>query len=167
MNYHNIQTDDMLNGEGLRVTLFVSGCENYCVNCQNKQTWEFGSGIEFDGKALKEILDKLQPEYITGFTISGGDPLHKNNINEVMKICGLVRENFGRTKDIWIYTGYKFEDIKDKIYPQFVDVIVDGKFDEEKSDISYPYAGSTNQRIINVRASILMDKIILKYVDKK
>lgn len=170
MNYHNIQTDDMLNGTGLRVTLFVSGCENYCEDCQNSQTWDFESGIPFDKNALMEIMDKLSPDYISGLTISGGDPLHNKNINIVNTIINCVKNTYKDKKDIWVYTGYKFEDILKRIQNnkinlslENIDVLVDGKYIPELSDINYHYAGSTNQRVIDVKKTLENNNHIILY----
>lgn len=170
MNYHNIQTDDMLNGAGLRVTLFVSGCENFCEECQNRQTWNFDSGIPFDTNALSEIMDKLSPDYISGLTISGGDPLHENNAKTVDTIIHCVKKVYKNKKDIWVYTGYRFEDILNKIKNneldislENIDVLVDGKYIPDLSDLNYHYAGSTNQRVINIKETLKHDNRIILY----
>lgn len=160
MNYHNITTNDMLNGEGLRSTLWVSGCDHYCVNCHNKETWDSNSGILFDRCAEKELFDSLRPDYISGLTISGGDPLNKNNILEVQRILMMFKLRFPN-KTVWLYTGYRWEDVKLAPLFQHVDVLVDGKFEQDKYDINYPYAGSTNQRVIDVQKSLKENKVIL------
>ena len=105
MNYHNILHDDMRNGDGLRVTLFVSGCEHHCYNCQNPQTWDCNSGIEFDEEAKEEIFEQLNQDYISGITFTGGDPLHSNNLEEVQNLINQIRLLFPK-KTIWLYTGY-------------------------------------------------------------
>ena len=110
MNYHNIIYNDMNNGSGLRVTLFVSGCEHHCIKCQNPQTWNSDGGIAFDKRAFEEIINELSNDYISGITFSGGDPLHKKNIDTVWKICKLITEEFP-SKTIWLYTGFRWEDI--------------------------------------------------------
>lgn len=164
MNYHNIIHDDMRNGTGLRVTLFLSGCNHYCNNCQNPQTWDPNGGIKFDLDAIKEIFDQLQKDYISGITFSGGDPLYEKNYNEVLKLCEKIKIMFP-SKDIWIYTGYSWEYIlgSDKLREilKFTDVIVDGLFIEELSDIKYHWAGSTNQRVIDVKKSIESENVVL------
>ena len=108
MNYHNILHDDMRNGTGLRVTLFLSGCNHYCKNCQNPQTWDCSGGIEFDLAAKEEIFEQLNKDYIHGITFSGGDPLHQNNIKDVKVLCEDIKNNFPN-KNIWLYTGYTWE----------------------------------------------------------
>lgn len=164
MNYHNILHDDMRNGEGLRVVLFVSGCSHYCKNCQNKQTWAEDSGIKFDLAAKEEIFEQLSKDYISGITFSGGDPLYRSNLDEIYSLIIEIKEKFP-TKNIWLYTGYTLEQIfcpevtddlnplRDKIIEtrrkiaDLCDVIVDGEFVEELADVNYHWAGSTNQRV--------------------
>ena len=106
MNYHDIKHDDMNNGPGLRVTLFVSGCDHHCKECQNPETWSTESGIPFDKEAKDEIFEQLDKDYISGITFSGGDPLNKNNRAEVFTLIHQIRNKYGSTKSIWIYTGY-------------------------------------------------------------
>lgn len=146
INYHNITTDDMLNGDGLRTVLWVSGCENFCIGCQNPQTWDVNSGILFDKVAEKELFDNLNHDYISGITFSGGDPLFLANRETVTEIACKIKTQFLQ-KTIWLYTGYLFEEIKDLPIMQYVDVVVDGKFIIEQKDISLPWRGSSNQRV--------------------
>lgn len=172
MNYHMIRTDDMLNGEGLRVVLFVSGCNNQCDECHNPETWNPKSGKEFDENALNEIINEMKKDYISGLTISGGDPLYKDNLKDVYEIIKKVKSECAE-KTIWLYTGFKWEDfdftsllktnnesgkITDAAYRAMIvslcDVLVDGKFIKEFADVNYPWAGSTNQRVINVSESL-------------
>lgn len=169
MNYHNILHDDMRNGEGLRVVLFVSGCSHHCDGCQNPQTWDCQSGIEFDNSAFDEIFDILEKDYISGLTLSGGDPLHENNLEDVLLICATAKK-LHPEKTVWIYTGYRFEDIlDDNIYGnamrryilQYCDVLIDGEFQNELADINYPWAGSTNQRVIDVQKSLTINQVVL------
>lgn len=167
----------MLNGSGLRIVLWVSGCENYCRNCQNKQTWDINSGIPFTNETVKEIWQGLSNDYISGITFSGGDPLHPSNITQVFNLCKDIKTIFA-DKNIWLYTGYQFEDIwipnsKDitfipeniqhyrNMLLEYIDVLVDGKFVPELADINYHWAGSTNQRIIDVQKTLQEQKIIL------
>lgn len=166
MNYHNIKHDDMMNGEGLRVTLFVSGCNHKCKNCHNPETHNPKSGIEFTYDDLDEILYYLSFDYIDGLTLSGGDPLYKSNIKTINMIIDTVKDKLPN-KTIWLYTGYKFEQIlknnnmKDLISK--VDILVDGKYMEEKCDANYPWAGSTNQRVIDVKKSLKSYPEIILY----
>ena len=164
MNYHNIKTDDMLNGDGLRVTCWVSGCSIGCFNCYNPQTWDFHSGIPFTENTMQEILYDLSKPYIKGLTLSGGHPLDPINAPEVLKIVKRVKMVFPN-KDIWIYSGYVWEDIiKDDILKEILkrtDVLVDGAYIDELRDITLSFRGSSNQRIINVQESLNQNKVIL------
>ena len=164
MNYHNIKTDDMLNGDGLRVTCWVSGCSIRCFNCYNPQTWDFNSGIPFTDDTMQEILYDLSKPYIKGFTLSGGHPLDTHNAPKVLEIVKRVKMVFPN-KDIWIYTGYVWEDIiKDDTLKEILkrtDVLVDGAYIDELRDITLPFRGSSNQRIINVQESLNQSKVIL------
>ena len=154
MNYHNIQHDDMLNGDGLRVTLFVSGCEHRCYGCHNPQTHALSSGIPFDDDAKHEIFNELEKDYISGITFSGGDPLHPKNAPEIGNLITEIRSLYP-TKTIWVYTGYKYEDLlNEEKYVNIlreIDVLVDGKFYVTQADVNAPWVGSTNQRVIRLR----------------
>lgn len=147
MKYHNILKDDMRNGDGLRAVLFVSGCNHYCKGCQNPVTWDANDGVDFDSKAQTELFDYVAKDYCAGMTLSGGDPLYPGNRNDITALCYAFRERFGDTKTIWLYTGYKFEEIMSEPVVQLLDVIVDGEFNEELADVHYEWAGSTNQTI--------------------
>lgn len=162
MNYHNITKDDMLNGDGLRVVLWVAGCDHHCVGCQNPITWKPDGGIPFDANAYDEIIDELYKDYVSGITFSGGDPLHPANRFEVMNLCEAIYNRFHRLgKTIWIYTGYLWEDVKDIPGMQFVDVLVDGPFMKELAEENYPWAGSTNQRVVDVKQSLKSGTVVL------
>ncbi len=164
MRYHNITTDDMKNGDGLRTVLWVAGCEHHCKSCHNPITWDPNGGVKFNINTLNELVSKLDKDYISGLTISGGDPLFPSNVSTVLMICQFYKHKF-RNKTLWIYTGYKWEDIiNDKIIfkiLQYTDVLVDGEFIEELADIKYKWAGSINQRVIDVRKSLQEGKVIL------
>ena len=164
MNYHNIKTDDMLNGDGLRVTCWVSGCSIRCFNCYNPQTWDFNSGIPFTDDTMQEILYDLSKPYIKGLTLSGGHPLDTQNAPKVLEIVKRVKMVFPN-KDIWIYTGYVWEDIiKDDTLKEILkrtDVLVDGAYIDELRDITLPFRGSSNQRIIDVQESLKQSQVIL------
>jgi len=164
MKYHNITKDDMNNGDGLRVVLWVSGCEHHCKGCQNPITWDGNDGKEFGVRERKEIFRELNKKHITGITFSGGDPLFSTNKGTVYLLCKDIKTKF-RNKTIWIYTGYDWEYIiQDKrmmAIMKYVDVLVDGKFVEELKDVNYPWAGSTNQRVIDVQKSLQEGQVIL------
>lgn len=164
MNYHNIKTDDMLNGDGLRVTCWVSGCDLKCPKCYNPQTWDFNSGIPFTEDTMQELLYDLSKPYIKGLTLSGGHPLDPHNAPKVLEIVKRVKMVFPN-KDIWIYSGYVWEDIikNDTLREimRYTDVLVDGAYVDELRDISLPFRGSSNQRIIDVPKSLAENKVIL------
>lgn len=166
MRYHNIVHDDMRNGDGLRVTLFVAGCEHHCHNCQNPITWNPNDGVEFGFKEITEISEELSKDHISGLTLSGGDPLHPANIDEITGMVILFRDTFP-DKTIWLYTGYEWEKIKDLYIMRFVDVVVDGKFCEELASVPYEWAGSTNQRVIDVQRSKREGRVVLYDSDRK
>lgn len=163
MNYHDIKHDDMNNGPGLRATLFVSGCDHYCNGCQNPETWNTKSGIPFDDVAIEEIFEQLDKDYISGITFSGGDPLNENNRVEVCSLIHQIRLKYGKSKSIWIYTGYTWEEIVNTLTPVLlgVDVLIDGMFDKNLADVNYHWAGSTNQRVIDVQRSLEEKKVVL------
>ena len=148
MNYHNITHEDMLNGEGLRVVLWVSGCNHNCKGCHNPETHDINSGIPFDEKAKEELFEYLNKEYIDGITFSGGDPLHPNNRETVTQLAKIVKNKFKKT--VWLYTGYKYEEIKDLIIMKYIDVLIDDEFKIELKDEKLEWRGSSNQRIIRL-----------------
>ena len=146
MRYHNILHDDMRNGDGLRVVLFVSGCNHHCPGCQNPVTWDPYDGLEFGIKEVAEICEQMSKDYISGITISGGDPLHLDNRNDITRLCKFLKRGYPN-KTIWCYTGYLFEQVKDIPAMEYIDVLVDGPFMEALADVQYHWAGSSNQRI--------------------
>lgn len=161
MKYHNITTDDMKNGDGLRVVLWVSGCSHHCDGCHNPFTWDPNSGLEFTQETEDELMDKLNYPYISGLTLSGGDPFFHSNIVDIGKLIGKVKLNFPK-KTIWVYTGFKYEDIYPNIkyFISNIDVIIDGRFVKDLADVKYKWAGSTNQRIIDVKKTIKTGEIV-------
>ena len=159
MNYHNITHCDTLNGSGIRTTLWVAGCEHHCKNCHNPSTWDVNSGIPFDAEAMTELIQSLGNDYVSGLTLSGGDPMHPSNRETVLEICKVVKEQFPK-KNIWMYTGYTFEEIKEHPVLQYVDVLVDGRFVEDLKDINLHWVGSSNQRVISVSETLKQNKII-------
>lgn len=176
INYHNITHDDMNNGDGLRVVLWLSGCSHHCYNCQNPQTWNPDSGIPFDESAKQEIFNELSKDYISGITFSGGDPLHKNNLDEVLKLVKQICISFPE-KTIWLYTGYSYSEIfqgqssclsqeglnnfKRREIIKLCDVVVDGEYIDEQKDITLKWRGSKNQRCIDVKQSLTQNKVVL------
>lgn len=160
MNYHNITKEDMLNGDGLRVVLWVSGCSHHCKNCQNPITWDKNGGLPFDKEAEEELFQALGKKYITGITFSGGDPLFPDNRSEIFRLIKKCRELMPE-KSIWLYTGYKWEDIKNIEDIKFVDVVAEGEFIEKLKDNNIHWVGSSNQRVIDVKKTFSSDEIVL------
>lgn len=183
MNYHNITYPDMNNGSGLRVVLWLSACSHRCKGCQNPQTWDANSGIPFDEEAKEELFRELEKDYISGLTLSGGDPLHEANLDGVLELVNEIRLSFPN-KSIWIYSGYTWDDIWDygisgtdlmnkhwygwtteqakrqDILKQCT-VMVDGRYINSQRDITLKWRGSNNQRVIDIQQSLKQNKIIL------
>ena len=183
MNYHNITYPDMNNGDGLRVVLWLSGCSHHCYNCQNPQTWDVNSGIPFDKSAKEELFRELDKDYISGLTLSGGDPLHEANLDGVLDLVNKIRLSFPN-KSIWIYSGYSFTELfmyddqikknpnylrKDimEIYKKRQEIVkqctvmVDGRYIDSQRDISLRWRGSKNQNCIDIQQSLHQNKIVL------
>ena len=152
MRYGRINKTDIANGPGVRVSLFVSGCRNRCKGCFQPATWDFNYGEEFTIRTLLDLDRALEQDYIDGLTILGGDPFEPENIHAVTAICKIVKYT-KPDKTIWIYTGYKYEDFKDRKIMDYIDVLVDGPFIESKKDISLQFRGSSNQRVIDIPAT--------------
>lgn len=143
----------MLNGDGLRVVLWVAGCSHCCKGCQNPVTWDPDGGLLFDEAAKKEIFDQLDKSYISGLTFSGGDPMHTANRLGVQKLAKEVKERYP-SKTIWLYTGALWEQIYEELVTQYLDVVVDGEFIQAQKDNTLLWKGSKNQRVIDVQASL-------------
>lgn len=150
----------MLNGDGLRVVLWVAGCNHCCKECHNPITWDPDGGLLFDDAAKEEIFDQLDKSYISGITFSGGDPLHPNNRFEVRQFMAEIKEKYPN-KTIWMYTGDSWEDIFEYPIMQYVDVLVDGEFHIEEKDAKLLWKGSKNQRVIDVQKTLSSDIPIL------
>lgn len=153
MNYHNITKEDMLNGEGLRVVLWVAGCNHHCKGCQNPETWDENGGIPFDKAAEDELFEALDKPYISGITFSGGDPLFPGNRSEVFRLIKKFKKMFPE-KNIWLYTGYSWEQIKNLEGIEDIDVIAEGEYVEALNDNNLHWVGSSNQRVIRVKESL-------------
>lgn len=143
----------MLNGDGLRVVLWVAGCEHKCKGCHNPQTWDINGGIEFDDAAKQEIFDELSKSYVSGITFSGGDPLHTLNRSTVCELILEIKDKFP-DKTIWLYTGYSWDDICSLPFIRYVDVLVDGKYKEVLRNTQLCWRGSSNQEVIDVKKTL-------------
>lgn len=211
INYHNITYPDMNNGEGLRIVLWLSGCSHKCRGCQNPQTWDANSGIPFDESAKAELFRELDKDYISGLTLTGGDPLFESNLDGVLDLVTEVNKRYNTAqngsefrllcpqKSIWLYTGYTistckyFDDTIFTFHPSYyhpnplnnkqvkvddkaflikqdrkridivknIDVLVDGQYIDSQRDITLPYRGSTNQRLIDIQQSLQKGEIVL------
>lgn len=160
MNYGNIKDCDIANGPGVRVSLFVSGCRHHCKGCFNSETWDFEYGNPFTEETMQELMDKLKPDYIQGFTLLGGEPFEPENQQVLVGVLKKIRETCPQ-KDIWCYTGYLYDvdlipggrvytDVTKEML-SYVDVLVDGRFIEEEKDLTLVFRGSRNQRILDLR----------------
>lgn len=150
MNYLDIKLNDVMNGKGVRTTLFVSGCIHECKGCYNRQSWDPEAGQKFTEDTLSYLLETLKPKHISGLSISGGDPLHPNNRNHIRYICDVVKQHYPE-KDIWLWSGFRIEDMDHLQMSTLreVDWVIDGRYMcNKKTD--KPFRGSDNQRLIKV-----------------
>lgn len=174
MKYLEIKEYDIANGPGVRTSLFVSGCTHHCKGCFNPESWDFNNGMEFNEDTTNRILESLSYDYIDGFSLLGGEPFEEENQECLTKLLRIIKDKYP-DKSVWCYTGYLFDkDILDNMVKNFpytkemlnyIDIIVDGKFILEKKDLSIIFRGSSNQRIIDVQASLKNKKIILSEYD--
>ena len=170
VNYAAIKTHDVANGPGVRVSLYVSGCTHHCKECFNPETWDFNYGTYFDSKAEEQILRALEPKYIRGFSLLGGEPFEPANQKVLVGLLRHVKETYPEKK-VWCYSGYLFDqdilagklgdlDITKEMLG-YLDVLVDGEFHIAEKDLNLRFKGSSNQRIINVPASLASGSIKL------
>lgn len=160
MQFHNITKDDMLNGDGLRVVLWVAGCSHHCPECQNPVTWDPEGGVPFGAQEKQELFEQLDKSYISGITFSGGDPLYCTNEPEILSLAKEIRERFpGKT--IWLYTGYSWEYVRQREIAAYLDVLVDGAYIKELRDTQLYWRGSSNQRVIDVQRSMEQGQVVL------
>ena len=150
MNYAEIKKVDIANGPGVRVSLFVSGCRNHCKGCFNPETWDFDYGRPFTRETEDEIIEALRPSWIQGLSILGGEPTEEENAAVLIPFLKRVRAALP-DKDIWLYSGYTYEALRDKEILTLADVLVDGPFLLEQKDAGLAFCGSRNQRIIDLR----------------
>lgn len=168
MNYGNIKINDIANGTGVRVSLFVSGCRNNCQGCFNKESQDFTYGNHFSDETMNYLLEELSKPEVEGLTILGGEPLDSINQPTVYYIINTIRQHLP-SKNIWVYTGYEFPMIPmtDFTYEILnnIDVLVDGPFIEEKKDPSLAFRGSSNQTIIDMKETLKQEIIVLKEIN--
>ena len=170
MYYADIKKADVANGLGVRVSVFVSGCTHHCKNCFNEEAWDFHYGNEFTQKEIDKVIELMDHSYVAGLSLLGGEPFEHINQQGLLPLVKIVIEKFP-DKNIWCYSGYTFEnDIIDRMckewketpeFLSYIDVLVDGKFEEDKKDLSLRFRGSSNQRIIDVKKSLKENKTVL------
>ena len=175
MHYADIKKIDIANGPGVRVSLFVSGCNHHCKGCFNQEAWDFNYGKEFTEDTINEILEYMKPDYIEGITLLGGEPFEYENQKELLKLVRRIKQEYPN-KSIWSFTGFEFDkDIMDdmcnkydetKELISYIDVMVDGKFEEDKKVLGLKFKGSTNQRTIDVQESLKNKKVTLFKFDE-
>jgi anaerobic ribonucleoside-triphosphate reductase activating protein len=164
MHYSNLKPHDIANGVGVRVSLFISGCEHACPGCFNPQAWQFSFGQPFTEDTVQEVLQLLRPAHIRGLTLLGGEPLHPRNRNTVLELVQRVRRELP-DKDIWCYTGYLFEHelLPDPaVHPLLaqIDVLVDGRFNQARKSLRTRFRGSDNQRVLDCKQSLCMQQAV-------
>lgn len=169
MNYADIKKIDVANGEGVRVSVFVSGCNHHCKGCFNQCAWDFNYGKEFSEKEEQQIIDYMNHDYISGLSLLGGEPLEPRNQEGLLPLVKKVKKKFPN-KNIWCYTGFDFEkDVVGKMAKdnettrellKYIDIIVDGKFEEDKKDLKLQFRGSSNQKIVDVKKSLQTGQIV-------
>lgn len=171
MNYAEIKKNDIANGEGVRTSLFVSGCRNHCKNCFNQMTWDFAYGKPFDTETQQDIIEATRPAWINGLSVLGGEPFEPENQQALLDFLRTFRAALPN-KTVWCYTGFTLEEILGKMQSRActeiskalleqIDILVDGRFVQELYDISLVFRGSSNQRVIDVQKTLQNHKLVL------
>ena len=161
MRYNKIRKMDISNGPGVRVSVFMQGCAFHCKNCFNPETWGFKQGKEFTDEIIDKVLELASKDFIVGLSILGGEPMHPNNIEGTTKLAKLFKEKYPN-KTIWCWSGFLFDrDLKDKEVMKYIDVLVDGQYQDELHDFRLKWCGSSNQRVIDVQKSLKENKTVL------
>ena len=160
MRYNKIRKMDISNGPGVRVSIFMQGCTFNCKNCFNPETHDFNGGKELTDAVIEHILELAKKEYIEGLSILGGEPLHPKNINVSTKLAKKFKETYPK-KTIWVWTGFNYENnLKDKEILKYIDYLVDGQFIEEQKNPKLKYAGSSNQRVIDIKKTLKTGQVV-------
>ena len=161
MRYNKIRKMDISNGPGVRVSIFMQGCTFNCKNCFNPETHDFNLGHEFGDDTIEKVIDLCKMDHISGLSILGGEPMHPRNIEGTTKLAKVFKEKYPN-KDIWVWSGYLFDkDLKDKEVLKYIDVLVDGRYQDALHNFKLRWSGSENQRVIDVQASLKRNKVIL------
>ena len=172
MNYCELKLNDVANGPGVRVSLFVSGCTHHCKGCFNEESWDFNAGQEFTDETADTIMEALKPDYVSGITFLGGEPLERVNQQGLLPLLRRIRKEYPK-KDIWCFTGYLFEkDVLERMCKEWdetpellsmIDVLVDGEFILEQRNLMLKFKGSENQRTIDVKKSLETGETVLLF----
>lgn len=166
MHYNKIRKMDISNGPGVRVSIFMQGCTFNCKNCFNPETHDFNGGREFTEDTINKVLELCDKDYIVGLSILGGEPMHPKNIEGTTLLAKKFKEKYP-DKTVWVWSGFLFDkDLKDKEVLKYIDVLVDGQYQEELHNPLLHYRGSSNQRVIDVKASLLSNEVKLFYDEK-
>ena len=156
MRYASIRDMDISNGNGIGVALFTQGCHFHCKNCFNKSTWDFAGGKEFTKETCDKFMKLVNRPFIKRVSILGGEPLAKENVDDVCSVLKQIKD-----KQIWVYTGYTFETVKNYDIMKYIDYLVDGQYVDELRDLKLKFRGSSNQRIVDVQKSLKESKVVL------
>ena len=149
---------DISNGPGVRVSIFMQGCSFHCKNCFNQETWDFEGGQEFTEDTINKVLELSDKKEVKGLSILGGEPMHPTNIEGTTKLAKAFKEKYPE-KNIWAWSGFKYEDIKDNDVFNYIDVLVDGQYKDELHDPTLKWRGSSNQRVIDIKESKKQNKV--------
>lgn len=161
MRYNKIRKMDISNGPGIRVSIFMQGCSFHCKDCFNSETWDFKAGKEFNDEIINKVLDLASLPHIVGLSILGGEPMHPNNREGTIKLAKAFKKRYPN-KDIWVWSGYLFDELKDIEGLSYIDTLVDGRFVLEKANPTLKFRGSSNQRVIDVKKSLEAGNAVLR-----
>ena len=158
MRYNLIRKMDISNGPGVRVSIFMQGCSFHCKNCFNQETWDFEGGQDFTEDTINKVLELSDKKEVKGLSILGGEPMHPTNIEGTTKLAKTFKEKYPE-KNIWAWSGFKYEDIKNNDVFNYIDVLVDGQYKDELHDPTLKWKGSSNQRVIDIKESKKQNKV--------
>lgn len=161
MRYNKIRKMDISNGPGIRVSIFMQGCSFHCKDCFNSETWDFKAGKEFNDEVINKVLDLASLPHIVGLSILGGEPMHPNNREGTIKLAKAFKKRYP-DKDIWVWSGYLFDELKDIEGLSYIDTLVDGRFVLEQANPTLKFRGSSNQRVIDVKKSLKAGNVVLR-----
>ena len=160
MRYNLIRKMDIADGPGVRVSIFMQGCQFHCKNCFNPETWDFNGGKEYNDEVIEKVLQLCKKDHIKGLSILGGEPMNPINREGTTRLAKKFKENFP-DKNLWMWTGFKYEDLKDEEVFKYVDVLVDGQYKDELHDPTLKWKGSANQRVIDIKKSRENNEIVI------